>query len=194
MKNIFLDCGTHLCGGLYEFYNNGTIDDTFEIHTFEPNPACYASERIKSFPLNVTLHEKAVWIKDGYILFNQENHKVSGSGSPSDNVSDIDGWGSSINGIGFDHPGYFKPISVESIDFSKFINDLPDNSNIICKMDIEGSEFMVLRKLISDESIKKINKIYVEFHQHLMPNESLNSRDEIINSIRNLGVTVEPWL
>ena len=161
MKNIFLDCGTHLCGGLYEFYNNGTIDDTFEIHTFEPNPACYASEIIIRCPLNVDLHENDVWIKDGYILFNQENHKVSGSGSPSDNVSDIDGWGSSINGIGFDHPGYFKPISVESIDFSKFINDLPDNSNIICKMDIEGSEFMVLRKLISDESIKKINKIYV---------------------------------
>jgi FkbM family methyltransferase len=194
MKNIFLDCGTHLCEGLYDFYNNGIIDDTFEIHTFEANPACYASERIKNFPLAVTLHEKAVWTQDGYILFNQENHKVSGSGSPTDGVSDIDGWGSSVDGIGFDHPGYLNRISVESIDFSKFVNDLPNNSNIICKMDIEGSEFIVLRKLILDESIKKINKIYVEFHHHLMPNESLNSRDEIINSMRDLGVTVETWL
>ena len=46
MKNIFLDCGTHLCEGLIDFYNKGIIDDTFEIHTFEPNPACNIEERI----------------------------------------------------------------------------------------------------------------------------------------------------
>lgn len=193
MKNIFLDCGTHLCEGLYDFYNKGIINDTFEIHTFEANPECYVSERIKNFPLAVTLHEKAVWINDGYILFNQENHKVSGSGSPSDGVSDIDGWGSSVFNIGFKHPGYTKPIAVRSIDFSKFINDLPDNSNIICKMDIEGSEFVVLRKLIADKTIKKINKIYVEFHHHLMSNESLDSRDEILKSMIELGVNIETW-
>lgn len=193
MKNIFLDCGTHLCEGLYDFYEKGIIDNTFEIHSFEANPACYATERVKNFPLSVTLHEKAVWISDGYILFNQENHKYSGSGSPNDGVSDIDGWGSSVYGIGFNHPGYAIPIHIESIDFSRFISDLPDNSNIICKMDIEGSEFAVLRKLIADKSINKINKMYVEFHQHLIPTESLDSRDEIIKSMRDAGVIVETW-
>lgn len=193
MKNIFLDCGTHLCEGLYDFYEKEIIDNTFEIHSFEANPACYATERVKNFPLNVTLHEKAVWISDGYILFNQENHKYSNSGSPADGVSDIDGWGSSVYDIGLNHPGYVTPIPVESIDFSKFIGDFPDNSNVICKMDIEGSEFAVLRKLIADKSINKINKIYVEFHQHLMPTESLESRDEIIKSMRDAGVIVETW-
>jgi hypothetical protein len=53
MKNIFLDCGTHLCEGLINFYNTGVINDTFEIHTFEANPTCNIEERIKQLPLNI---------------------------------------------------------------------------------------------------------------------------------------------
>lgn len=193
MKNIFLDCGTHLCEGLNDFWKKGIIDKSFEIHTFEANPACDISERVKNIPLNINLYEKAVWIEDGYISFNQENHKISRSGSPTDGKSDVDGWGSSVDGIGFNHPGYENKIKVESIDFSRFVSELPNNSNIICKMDIEGSEFIVLRKMIEDGSIKKINKIFIEFHERFMPNESLNSKNEIINSIKNLGVEVETW-
>jgi FkbM family methyltransferase len=158
MKNIFLDCGTHLCEGLNEFWKKGIIDDSFEIHTFEANPACNISERVKNIPLNIILHEKAVWIEDGHIFFNQENHKISRSGSPSDGKSDIDGWGSSVDGIGFNHQGYINKVRVESIDFSRFVDELPDSSNIICKMDIEGSEFIVLRKMIRDNTIRKIKK------------------------------------
>lgn len=194
MKNIFLDCGTHLCEGLSQLINEGVIDGSFEIHTFEPNPACNVPHRLKEFPFDITFHEKAVWVKDGHISFNQENHKISGSGSPTDGTSDIDGWGSSVDNIGFDHPGYLNKILVESIDFSRFVNELPDDANIICKMDIEGSEFTVLRKMIREGSIKKIKKIYVEFHERIMLTEDINSKNEIVNKLKELGIEVFNWL
>ena len=193
MKNIFLDCGTHLCEGLIDFYNKGIINDTFEIHTFEANPACNIEERIKQIPLNVIPYNKAVWIEDGYVYFNQENHQKSRTGSPTDGYSDIDGWGSSINGIGFNHPGYDTQVKTPSINFSNFILQFPEDSNIICKMDIEGSEFQVLRHLIKEKTIMRIKEIYIEFHERFMPSESKHTVDDLVKTIQNMGVKVNTW-
>jgi len=193
MKNIFLDCGTHLCEGLIEFYNSGIINDTFEIHTFEANPACNIEERIKQLPLNITPYNKAVWIEDGFVFFNQEHHQKYKTGSPTDGYSDIDGWASSIDGIGFNYPGYEEKIKIPSINFSKFVSELPEDSNIICKMDIEGSEFFVLRHMIENNTITRVNEIYIEFHERFMPLESSETRQKLINDIINLGVKVHQW-
>jgi FkbM family methyltransferase len=194
MKNIFLDCGTHLCEGLIDFYNRGIIDDTFEIYTFEANPACNIVERIKHIPLNITPYNKAVWIEDGYVYFNQEHHKKYNTGSPSDGYSDIDGWASSIDGIGFQYLAYEEKIQIPSLNFSRFVSELPEDVNIICKMDIEGSEFSVLRHMVKEGTISKIKDIYVEFHERFMPFESAETRQEIVNNITALGVNVHTWL
>lgn len=193
MKNIFIDCGTHLCEGIIEFYNKGIIDNTYEVYTFEANPACNITERVKLIPLNITPYEKAVWIEDGYVLFNQENHKKYNTGSPSDGYSDIDGWASSIDGIGFNYPGYEEKIQIPSINFSDFLKTLPKDANIICKMDIEGSEFTVLRHILKEGTINIIKDIYIEFHERFMPSESTETKNAIIDDIRKLGINVYQW-
>lgn len=193
MKNIFLDCGTHLCEGLMDFYNNGIINDTFEIHTFEANPECNINERIKQIPLNITPYNKAVWIEDGFVYFNQEHHKKYQTGSPTDGYSDKDGWASSVDGIGFYYRGYEEKIKIPSINFSNFVSKLPLDSYIICKMDIEGSEFQVLRHMIQENTISRISKIYIEFHERFMPAESEQSKQSIIDDITKLGVEVHTW-
>ena len=193
MKNIFLDCGTHMCEGLIDFYNRGIIDDSFEIYTFEANPECNVEERIKQIPLNITAYNKAVWVEDGVVKFNQEHHKKYQTGSPTDGYSDKDGWASSVDGLGFHYPGYEEPIEIPSVDFNNFVKNLPEDSYIICKMDIEGSEFPVLRKMIQEATISKISKIYIEFHERFMPAESAESKQQIVNDIRSLGVDVHEW-
>jgi hypothetical protein len=56
---------------------------------------------------------------------------------------------------------------VATIDFSSFIlNEIPKNSEIIIKMDIEGAEFSVLNSLIRSGAIKNISKIYIEWHSY----------------------------
>jgi FkbM family methyltransferase len=193
MKNIFLDCGTHLCEGLIQFYNDGIINDSFTIYTFEANPACNVPERIKQIPLNITAFTSAVWVEDGTVTFNQENHQKTQTNSPTDGYSDIDGWGSSVDEVGSTHPGYETKVEVPSIDFSKFVSELPEDSNIICKMDIEGAEYKVLRKMIQDKTISKIKEIYIEFHSYWVKTESRETETEIVKQIENLGVKVHPW-
>jgi len=188
MKNIFLDCGTHLCEGLVQFYNNGIIDDTYEIHTFEPNPACNAKELVKQIPLNITSYDTAIWIEDGFIYFNQENYLNSDGGL------NIDGTMSSIDGVGINPPNGKTKIKVPSIDFSRFVLELPEDSNIVCKMDIEGAEFAVLRKMIQDKSINKINRIFIEFHERFTDGESPSTVEEIMTQIKNLGVEANTWI
>jgi FkbM family methyltransferase len=193
MKNIFLDCGTHMCEGLVDFYNQGIIDETFEIHTFEANPACNIEERVKLIPLNITPYNKAVWIEDGFVYFNQEHHKKYQTGSPTDGYSDVDGWASSVDGLDFHYPGYEEKIEIPSINFSKFVSELPQDINIICKMDIEGSEFPVLRHMIEENTITRISEIYIEFHERFMPSESFQTKQKLVDDITNLGVKVHTW-
>lgn len=66
-------------------------------------------------------------------------------------------------------------------------------------MDIEGSEFTVLRHLIEDNTIGIINKIYIEFHPEEFTdikgtkNEDNNSVLKIVEDIKKLGIEVHIW-
>ncbi len=197
MEKIFLDCGSHHLEGLVNFLDNGTIDTSYKIHCFEANPECFLSERVKNIKykeLDITIHNKAVWVEDGTILFNQENHNESRSGSPSDGKSNIDGWGSSVSGINFKHPGYSNPVEVESIDFSRFVSELPTNCKIVCKLDIEGSEFEVLEKMLLDGTIDRISEIYIEFHERFMSHITLEYKQNLISRIRARVSKLETWI
>jgi FkbM family methyltransferase len=193
MKNIFLDCGTNICQGLIQFYNNGIIDNTYEIHTFEPNSeGCRVKERIakiiEQIPLNITTYDSAVWIEDGYISFNQEYGVSATTGE-----IDLAGVMSSIDGVGINTPGFKNKMTVPSINFSRFVSELPADSNIICKMDIEGAEFQVLRHMIKEGTITRIKEMYVEFHERYVETESTETEKELVKIISDLGVKIDVW-
>lgn len=60
---------------------------------------------------------------------------------------------------------YDQPVQVESIDFSRWIIDnFRPQDHIWLKMDIEGAEYAVLGRMIQDNSIRYLNRAYVEFH------------------------------
>ena len=195
MKNIFLDCGTHLCEGLIQFYNNGIINDSFEIHTFEANPSCNIKERISQIPLDIKYYEVAVWTEDGEVEFSQENHSKSQSSSPTDGYSDVDGWGSSVSSLNSTWKNKFREenIKVKSINFSNFLNQFSKEDNIICKMDIEGSEFPVLRKMLKDNTVDRMDTLYIEWHDHLLPDENIDSKNELLSELTKRNIKVINW-
>jgi predicted glycosyltransferase len=80
-------------------------------------------------------------------------------------------------------------IAVDAIDIIDIISKYNDDDEIIIKMDIEGSEFMVLRRLLEDpKCCKRVKKIFIEWHTCYMKNESEETRDDIISRLSNLGI------
>ncbi len=114
MKKIFLDFGTHKGEGLLQFFQNGEIDNSFEVHTFEPTPGLGTEEaleklklEVNNFPQDIKFYNKAVWIKDGTISFN--------------NRMDVGSHIIETNFKSYQEEKDFNLVDVEGIDISKFI-------------------------------------------------------------------------
>lgn len=72
---------------------------------------------------------------------------------------------------------------VSCMDFSRFVAELPEDSEVYCKMDIEGSEFPVLRKMLKDGTIGRVKEWWVEFHDTNLANESVQTRRELMSQM-----------
>lgn len=192
MKNVFLDLGSHKGEGLLEFLENGIIDNSYDIFCFEASPNLNTYEEIKNKTKhipgiinNIKFENVAIWIEDKELKFNDRKDKASHLIDSNFNY--------------FQKKDEYNTINVKAINFSNFLKKLPECSNIICKMDIEGSEFTVLRHLIEDNTIGIINKIYIEFHPEEFTdikgtkNEDNNSVLKIVEDIKKLGIEVHIW-
>ena len=66
-----------------------------------------------------------------------------------------------------------RSVEVTSIDFGQWLSDNLNGTEdlVVCKMDIEGSEFKVLKKIIQDKSIKLIHILHIEWHANRFRNK-----------------------
>ena len=85
-------------------------------------------------------------------------------------------------------PGQFdsrSKITAKSFDFSKWIKENFDKEDFIhLKMDIEGAEYQVLRKMVDDDSISFINELDVEFHWEAIQLPK-KEHDEVLDILSN---------
>lgn len=205
MKKIFIDCGFHHGEGLAQFVRKLGINSEWVVHCFEPNPECKMHERLMQqydfFPdgrltmIEIRSYAKAVWTYDGDTDFLQENHYKSESGSPTDGKSIIDGWASRVKDLSRSSDVWYEqPIKVECINFSRFIKHLHtynSTGEVYCKMDIEGAEYPVLRKILQDGTASMFKKLWVEFHPDV-PGENANTTKRLITELSKF-TTVELW-
>lgn len=78
-------------------------------------------------------------------------------------------------------------IEVETIDINSYILKLDKRVNIL-KMDVEGAEINILKKIIQNQTYKKIDLILVETHQNKIPGHKEKVADLKVK-IRDLGIT-----
>jgi len=147
---VFIDCGAFVGDALWKF-RAGTTGDVV-MHAFEPNRHLDAK-----YPVGTIVHNEAVWIEDGEIdLYFSKRGKCRSVTSVMKNKTS-------------GHLNKKKPEKVPCVDFSKWLlNHFDADDEITLKMDIEGAEYKVLRKMIDDGSIGLVNRVYVEFHVHKM--------------------------
>lgn len=78
-------------------------------------------------------------------------------------------------------------VEVQTIDLSKFIlENFKTSDEIVLKMDIEGTEYELLEKMIKDGSIKYIRALYCEWHKH-KTDISEERHNSLVQKLNQLG-------
>lgn len=197
MKNIFLDLGTHFGQGLNQFIHRYGMDETWEIYTFEANPFTYEI-------FTSTFHNNTPWVKSynkaisdhyGTININIEtppNEGDTGMGSSIIDMDEWNPWGGKLR------ENFTKSALVPCIDLSDFIiSNFDKNDNIIIKMDIEGSEYHTLEKMIETGAVDYVNSISVEWHSRFFVDKVketiLEKEKNIKDYMHKNNINLEDW-
>lgn len=159
---ILLDCGRFDAVAINQY----VVDDSWDIYSWDVDP-----QLLEGLPKH-TFEKKAVWIDDKGVEVSLDPRKQA----------------SHIKGVAGTE--YGETIKVPSFDFSKFVDDLPMNDVTVCSMDVEGSEFSILRKMIKDNTIHLLDVLDVEFHHRMMNDEDTESARKLIQEIDSHGVIV----
>ena len=156
-KKLFIDLGAHEGDSIDKFY--AQVDDAkdYDIYSFEPHPIAFEklNEHIKLRGYkNVTAVNKAAGTHN--IILNLFAARMyEGRGSTllrNKTTSKID---------------YENPIDVECIDFCNYLKyQRLCYDYIILKMNVEGSEYDIIRTLLNNHCVGLIDHYCVYFHQN----------------------------
>jgi FkbM family methyltransferase len=171
--NIFLDCGFYAGHALRKYIEAGVVDKTWTIYGFEPNPDIEVESQLAQYDVDIKLIKKAVWTKNGKITFH-----IAGRNDAA----------GIANLTGHHEP---KEVEVKTFNFSKFVADLPPADKIICSMDIEGAEYVVLEKMIKDKTIDRFDILDIEFHHRFMLDYDQTHSQALIDQIEAKGIEVK---
>ena len=171
MKNIYIDCGTHLGQGLSEFYQMFNMSPTWDIYTFEPNPhtlQLFVNHNQNFITYNnIKYYNNAVSTHYDTVTFNIDNRPGEGPIGMGSSIMSLDNW-NPTDGTG---PENFNlTIEVDCINLREFIETFSKKDNIVLKLDIEGAEYDILEDFIQHNTLDYINHLYVEFHSEMFIN------------------------
>ena len=190
MKKIFIDCGANVGQGLRQFISIFNIDHTWEIHCFEPTPGMVLEQDLMSLN-NLTFHNKAVWNKKGVIEFSMcEPNPDWTEASQGSIISELYKgelpypW-SSVR---------MNSVEVETIDICDILKNYSPDDYIVLKLDIEGSEYEVCRRMLESQEIVKVDELFIEWHLRICSDhETLESTDLIKQQIKSFNVNLHDW-
>ncbi len=158
MRKVFINAGANKGSDIKRFQE--LYGDDWEIFAFEVEPQCF--EHLEKYSVNIV--KKAVSTKDGKDIFSKGVTTLSGTLRKDKDSKNMDPWG--------------KTYEVETIDFSKWIKEnFSKDDEIIMSMDIEGSEYDVINKMIEDDTLSYINKLYIETHEYCL--KDIDALDDI---------------
>jgi FkbM family methyltransferase len=150
---VFFDIGTNTGQELEVLLPLGV-----DVHSFEPHPklAKQIREQFKSYG-NLVFNESGAWIKN-------ENKTFFYKRALEDDQ--IDG-GSTLIASKININTKWKT-EVQCIDISEYVFNFKNQIDIM-KIDIEGSEYHVIKHLIDTGAIERINNIFFEDHSRKIP-------------------------
>lgn len=163
-KNIFIDCGSHYGEGMMEILDKEGIsftDENWDFICFEASKECV--EKLGTIlPEKVQINHKVVFIDEEKKQFKiqRDGFLVGGASTVMKETNP------EICPRSFGSPEAWGEIEeVQSIDFPRFFDEILNQyEKIYLKIDIEGAEYPVLSKMIEEDTLKFVDKLWIEFH------------------------------
>lgn len=168
MKKVFIDGGARIGESLNILINNRNDLDNAIIIFYECNPKHINTLQniINKDKHRIIIEQKALWNKN-----EQKNFYFS-----EDIWGDL---GCTLKPEKKEKLDLKNPISVECVDINDVIESIDNDYYIILKLDIEGAEYEVLERLLETGNIKRINELYVEFHDNFFGKDSATLKEKI---------------
>jgi FkbM family methyltransferase len=169
-RYVFVDCGAHLGETIAHFEQTNIYQQhEWEMYSFEANPNLI--DKIPKKP-NLTIIDKAVWVDDRGIEF------YIGESTASSSVIKDKKTGQLSN----------EPTKVGSVDFGNWLKrNFTLHDFVFIKLDIEGAEYDVLEKMLSDGSIELVDALYIEFH-NIKVGVPIEKDLELLAAIKRHGI------
>jgi len=145
----------------------------YRIYSFEPNPF-FKDILQKKEKNNIKIFHKMAGTKNKLSQLYLSQHGNDGSSIYSDKTT---------NGVSKE-----LYVNVEEIDINEFIELLPNDEELWVKMDIEGAEYDIIPHLHNNNSLKKINKLYIEWHNEKIPSITNEKHKKTLEMVKNIKV------
>lgn len=190
MAKIFIDCGSNVGQGLRRFASMYNMDSSWIVETFEPNPQLIETlkSNIADLPMSIHVHNKAVWDKTGEVHFSIMLEESEGS-----SVEKLMDAGICADPNSASYRKHDTIITAPSVDISTVLSAYSKDDYIVVKLDIEGSEFAVVRKMLVDGTIDMIDELYVEWHTQYLSSENIEKQAELVRQISSRGIHIHEW-
>lgn len=191
-RRLFVDCGSNIGQG-YTFFKKYLPPEQYDAILIEPNPNCIKTleEKFGSYP-NLEIIQGAAWVRNETLkLFGlveddrgamTQGASVVPEHNSGDYVADQD-----------------AALAVDAFSLGEMLTEKAKvYDEIIVKMDIESSEYEVLRQLLDCGAAKHMTHIFIEFHSEYFkePESSRHRALEkvLVDELRAAGVGVTIWI
>ena len=189
-QKVFIDCGSNTGQGLVRFTSMYGMDESWVVEAFEPNPDLIGllECNTKDMPMSISIYNRAVWDMDGEVNFSIMIEESEGS-----SVNKLMDSGICADESSLAYRKHDTIITVPCSNISTVLNRYSSNDYIVVKLDVEGSEFCIIRKMIVDNTIKIIKDLYVEWHTPLLSSETQQSQNLLTQQIKEHSVKLHDW-
>jgi FkbM family methyltransferase len=176
---IFIDIGSHSCSSLSHYMNLLKIDNSWEIHAFEPNSLVDTKYYSENLPIDVKVHKKAVWTRTGKTILNRYGSDGTGHGTLLEETE-----------YGRDYGDYFSSEIVNCISIIDILRSIDSNKKVYLYVDAEYSEYYILPKLLKEYNINNIEHIWIKWHGS--GHELDNIKNQITQqlTLKNIAYTI----
>lgn len=179
MNNVYIDLGCFDGDSVEQFRNWRRIAfpgrEDWKIYAFDPNPRFAEAWQTKK-DQNTSFTQLAAWVEDGTAEFAVSDNPLGSTLMPGKKKV----WDTS------------EKIEVDTFDFSKWLESFAGDF-VVVKMDIEGAEFPILKKMLKDSTYKIVDVLMVEFHPNKVVEYTTTSKIRLIRRLKDHGVNILEW-